>query len=281
MGKFAALPGALRALGLGSGGFASAEPASRADLVRAHDDAYVDAVLAADVPAAVARRIGLPVTADVARRSVHACGGTLAAARLALAAGLACNTAGGSHHAARRHGAGFCVFNDVAVAALALLAQGAVGRVLVVDLDVHQGDGTADIFQDDPRVLTLSMHAEKNFPARKIPSDMDVALPDGMEDDAYLAMLAPALEEALARARPDLVFYNGGVDPHRDDKLGRLALSDQGLARRDRHVFETCVKNRIPVAGVIGGGYDDDVDRLARRHAHLHLAADAAARTFL
>ncbi len=239
----------------------------------AHDPLYVEGVVSATLDAGAVRRIGLPLTDRVARRSRLASAGTVLTARLALEAGLACNTAGGSHHAARGHGAGFSVFNDVAIAAHVLLSEGVVGRLLVVDCDVHQGDGTAQIFENDMRVFTFSMHGERNFPVRKMNSDLDVGLPDGMGDDAYLEILAEHLEPLLSHVRPDLVFYNAGVDPHKDDRLGRLALSDQGLARRDHVVLETCLKTGVPVAGVIGGGYDTDIDALARRHAILHHTA--------
>jgi acetoin utilization deacetylase AcuC-like enzyme len=169
------------------------------------------------------------------------------------------------------------VFNDVAVAAANLLAEGAVGRVLVVDLDVHQGDGTAAIFDGDEQVFTLSVHAARNFPARKVPGDLDIELEDGVEDDGYLAAVAGVLPGVLERVRPELVFYNAGVDPHREDKLGRLCLSNEGLAARDRYVLRACRARGLPVCGVIGGGYHDDMDVLARRHATLHRAAWAVA----
>ena len=276
MGKFAWLAQVLRDEGLvGPEGFRTPEPATRELLVGAHAPDYVDSVLAASVPREVERRIGLPITASVARRAGAATGGTLLTARLALEHGLACNTAGGSHHAARDYGAGFCVFNDVAVATQALLAERAVSRVLVVDLDVHQGDGTAFIFADDPRVFTFSMHGAKNYPVRRATSDLDVDLDDGLTDAPYLETLARHLPRVLERAAPDLVFYNAGVDPHADDKLGRLALSDAGLAARDRHVLATCRAQGVPVAGVIGGGYGADVEALARRHATLLREAKA------
>jgi len=164
----------------------------------------------------------------------------------------------------------------VAVAARRLQAEGLVRKVLVVDLDVHQGDGTERIFENDPSVFTFSMHAEKNFPARKAVSDLDIELPDGTGDEAYLATLAEILPALLARETPDLVFFNAGVDPHADDKLGRLSLSDHGLARREAFVLGCCLERSIPVAGVIGGGYDADIDRLAQRHAILHRAAREA-----
>jgi acetoin utilization deacetylase AcuC-like enzyme len=245
------------------------EPAAPEALALAHDAAYVAAVLSGTLEAAAVRRIGLPITPEVALRSRAANGGTLLAARLALEHGLACNTAGGSHHAFAGHGSGFCVFNDVAVAARVLLAEGAIARALVVDLDVHQGDGTAAICADEPRVFTFSMHCRTNFPLHKQTSDLDLALEPGLADEAYLALLADHLPGLLEQVRPDLVFYNAGVDPHVDDKLGRLALSEEGLWRRERYVLATCRAAGVPVAGVIGGGYAPDLEQLARLHAIL------------
>ncbi|WP_075220624.1 histone deacetylase family protein [Acuticoccus yangtzensis] len=276
MGKFGAIARVLTDLGFGP--FHQPAPAPAEWIALAHDRAYVDQVLSADVPAKVAREIGFPMTDSVALRARTASSGTTLTARLALEHGIACNTAGGSHHARREQGAGFCVFNDVAVAIRVLQADGAIGRALVFDCDVHQGDGTAFIFADDPTVATVSLHGEKNYPARKAVSTLDVPLPDGMEDEAYLAALDGALEAAAAMPA-DIVFYNAGVDPHRDDRLGRLALTDAGLAARDRRVIDTFTRRGIPVAGVLGGGYMDDVEALARRHAILHLTArDALAR---
>jgi acetoin utilization deacetylase AcuC-like enzyme len=256
-------------------GFHAPDFASFELIAGVHDPVYARQVFDAEVPAAAARRIGLPVTPSVAARARAATAGTLLTARLALERGLACNTAGGSHHAARDYGSGFCIFNDVAVAGRALLNEGSVKRILVVDLDVHQGDGTAFIFEQEPAVFTFSMHGEKNFPVRKARSNLDVELADGTGDEPYLEALKTVLPGLLATMRPDLVFYNAGVDPHAADKLGRLALSDQGLAERDAYVIETCLLAGAPVAGVIGGGYDPDPDRLARRHAGLHRAAQA------
>jgi len=242
-------------------------------LLLAHDPAYVTAVLGGTVDASIERRIGFSVDAAVARRARLAASGTLLAARLALEAGIACNTAGGGHHAAFGHGAGFCVFNDVAIAARVLLAEGAVGRVAVIDCDVHQGDGTAAIFSGDERVFTVSVHAESNFPARKVAGDLDIGLPDETGDDGYLAVLEAHLPAVIDRIRPELVFYNAGVDPHGDDHLGRLALTDGGLRARDDLILRECLKRNVAVAGVIGGGYGDDIDTLARRHAILHETA--------
>jgi acetoin utilization deacetylase AcuC-like enzyme len=242
-------------------------------LQQAHTPAYVEAALGLTLDPAAARRIGLPITADVVRRSRAASAGTVLTARLALQHGLACNTAGGSHHAFADHGAGFCVFNDVAIAAAVLLDEGRIERALVVDLDVHQGDGTAAIFAGDGRVHTFSMHCAINFPLHKQTSDLDVALDAGLEDDAYLALLSDRLPGLLAEVRPDLVFFNAGVDPHVGDRLGRLALTEHGLWRREQLVLRTCLGAGVPVAGVIGGGYAPDLDRLVRLHAVLHRVA--------
>jgi acetoin utilization deacetylase AcuC-like enzyme len=241
-------------------------PASREQVLRAHATDYVDAVLSQSVAPTLARRIGFAVTEDVARRSLAACGGTLTAARIALEAGIAANTAGGSHHAGPDGGAGFCVFNDVAVAALDLLETGSVDRILVVDCDVHHGDGTARIFARDPRVFTLSVHCDDNWPREKPTSDLDVGLPKGAGDVAYLDALRPALEAALAQARPNLVFFNAGVDPHGEDRLGLLDLTDRGLQARDRLVLDACRTRQAPLCAVMGGGYGDDPLEVARRH---------------
>lgn len=281
MHKYARLAGVLEEEGLiGPEGLYTPEPASFELLSAVHDPVYVRQVLDAAVPPNVERVIGMPVTRGVSDRAQAAVGGTLLAARLALRHGLACNTAGGSHHAGPKGGAGFCVFNDIGVVARAMLDAGEIRQALVVDLDVHQGDGTAFLFEHEPRVFTFSMHGEKNYPVRRGPSDLDIDLPDGTGDDAYLAELRAVLPVLLQRVAPDLIFYIAGVDPHESDRLGRLALSDEGLAARDAYVLETCLPV-APVVGVIGGGYDDDIDRLARRHATLHRAAADAWRSGL
>ena len=249
------------------------ELAPRAWLELAHEPAYVEGVLGQSLDAASVRRIGLPITAEVARRSRAATGGTMLTARLALEFGIACNTAGGSHHAFAGYGSGFCVFNDVGVAVRVLLAEGTIGRAFVVDLDVHQGDGTAAMFEGDPRVFTFSMHCRNNFPLRKQTSDLDLALDAGVEDAAYLRLLAEHLGGLLEEVRPDLVFFNAGVDPHASDRLGRLALTEEGLIGRERLVFESCLRGGIPVAGVLGGGYAPDLEQLARLHSIQHRIA--------
>lgn len=253
------------------------DPISPDDLRRAHEAVYVEQVLACAVPPGIEREIGFAVDQRVSRRAQLATGGTLLAARLALRHGIACNAAGGSHHARRGHGAGFCTFNDVAVASQVLLAEELVANVLVVDLDVHQGDGTAEILAGNPAVFTFSMHAEKNYPARKTSSDLDIGLPDGTGDEAYLETLASTLAGLSRRRDWDIVFYNAGVDPHREDRLGRLSLSDDGLRRRERMVIEHFRKAHIPLCGVIGGGYSRDVPALAARHAILFETAAAFA----
>ena len=212
------------------------------------------------------RRIGLPQTEQVIRRSRFAAAGSYLAAQHAFEVGVACNAAGGSQYAGREYGAGFCVFNDVAVAICALLADDAARRFLVVDCDVHQGDGTAAIFVEDKRVVTLSIHAEKNFPFRKAVSDLDVALPDETGDAAYLVALRRALSQVSAAGPFDLIFYNAGVDVHAEDRLGRLSLSDEGIRKRDAAVLGWAQGRGEPVVGVLGGGYGDDPIVIAARH---------------
>jgi acetoin utilization deacetylase AcuC-like enzyme len=267
MRKYGRLAEVLVERGLAPNGFVTPEEASAELIALTHDRVYVEQVFTCSVPREVERRIGLPVDAGVVRRARASAGGTLLAARLALQHGLAGSSAGGSHHGQRETGAGFCVFNDVAIAAKALRREGAIRHGLVVDLDVHQGDGTADCLRDDPDLFTFSMHAEKNYPVRKIPSDLDVGLPDFMEDEAYLEALQSHLPRLLDALGPDLVFFNAGVDPHRDDKLGRLSLSDEGLRRREAYVIEQVRSRHIPLVAVIGGGYSADIDALAGRHA--------------
>jgi len=237
-----------------------------------HDPAYVEQVRGCQVPPAIERRIGFPVTAHVARRAVLAPGGTWLAAMLALRHGFAANAAGGSHHAQAAQGAGYCVFNDLAITANRLIAEGHVARVMIVDLDVHQGDGTAALLQDRPDIFTFSIHSESNFPARKARSDFDLGLPDGTEDAVYMEALADHLLPAVDTHAPDIILYQAGVDPHHDDRLGRLALTDEGLERRDRFVMRVARERGIPLASALGGGYGDDRSAVAGRHARSILA---------
>ncbi len=248
-------------------------PAKRSWLELAHSPKYVQGVCNGCLDEASIRRIGLPMDDKVVGRSLAAVGGTVLASRLALEYGIACNAAGGSHHAFSDHGSGYCVFNDVAVAARVLLDEGRVRRVFILDLDVHQGDGTAEILAGDPGAFTFSMHCEENFPRAKQSSDRDVSLPAGTGDEEYLSILEAELSQLLPAYSPELVIYNAGVDPHRDDRLGRLALSDEGIAARERAVLNLCRKSAVPVACVVGGGYDMDADVIARRHMILHREA--------
>lgn len=231
-----------------------------------HDAGYVAEVLSASVPREKERRIGFPVTDTVARRAQMVPGGTYLAGRLALEHGFAANTAGGSHHALADTGAGFCVFNDLAVAAHRLVQEGHARRIAIIDVDVHQGDGTAALLGNDERIATYSIHAAKNFPARKQVSTLDVPLADGTGDDEYVHTLEETLAPLLDAHRPDLILYQGGVDPYVDDRLGRLSLTEAGLARRDHLVARLAADRTLPLASTVGGGYGDDVMALAERH---------------
>jgi acetoin utilization deacetylase AcuC-like enzyme len=219
------------------------------------------------------RRIGLPWSPALAHRTCIAVGGTILTGKLALKHGIACNTAGGTHHAFPSYGSGFCIFNDIAIACRVLQQLGLVKKILIVDLDVHQGDGTAFIFQNDENIFTFSMHCEINFPSTKQTSDLDIPLPEGLDDDGYLQILAKHLPDLLFQVKPDLVFYDAGVDPHVGDRLGKLALTDTGIYRREMLVLSTCIASGYPVAGVIGGGYAKDIQSLVYRHSLLHRAA--------
>ena len=225
------------------------DPCPREWLEAVHCPDYVEQVFTAQVPYEKERRIGFPVTPHIAQRVAHTNGGTWLAAQLAMRHGYAANSAAGSHHALYDTGAGFCVFNDLAVCANRLIAQGDARRVLIVDCDVHQGDGTAALTAGREDVFTLSLHAEKNFPVRKARSSLDVALPDGTSDADYLDVLGTHLPRVLDDFAPDIVLYQAGVDPHENDKLGRLALTDEGLERRDRYVVETVRGRGRPIAG--------------------------------
>lgn len=261
--------------------FYSVDIASPELLGLVHSSDYIDAFCGGLLEPRAIRRIGLPWSPGLVTRTRTAVSGTLKTARLALKYGLACNTAGGTHHAFPEYGAGFCIFNDLAVAAACLKQERLAGKILIVDLDVHQGDGCAYIFRDDPDIFTFSMHCEANFPFKKQKSDLDVPLPAGLDDAGYMTALQAHFPEVLASVNPDLVLYDAGVDPHVDDRLGRLALSDSGLWQRDELVISRCLANGFPVACVIGGGYDRDVRRLALRHTIVHRVADRLYRQFL
>ncbi|MFG6440477.1 histone deacetylase [Roseateles sp. LKC17W] len=258
-----------------------APAAAEDELLLAHTPDYVAAVLSGTLSAAQQREIGFPWSPSMAERSRRSVGASIAAARAALAEGVAANMAGGTHHAYADKGSGYCVFNDVAVAAR--LMQVAWARqhrhllgVLVIDLDVHQGNGTAAIFRDDDSVFTFSMHGEKNFPFRKEPGDLDVGLPDGCGDAEYLAALDEALATVWRRCQPGLAFYLAGADPHEGDRLGRLKLTHAGLAERDRRVLTALRERGIPVALSMAGGYGHDLSTtVAAQVSTLKLAADS------
>ena len=262
----------------------TALPSSDSELALAHTPGYIDAIATGTLPAAAQREIGFPWSEAMAERARRSVGATVAASRTALAQGLAGNLAGGTHHSYADKGSGFCVFNDVAVAARLMQAEWARGQgvlrgpartggtgertlplqVAVIDLDVHQGNGTAHIFQADESVFTLSLHGARNFPFRKEPSDLDVELPDGCTDDEYLQALEHALETLEQRFTPGLVFYLAGADPHEGDRLGRLALSHDGLEARDRRVFDWAWQRRIPLVLTMAGGYGRDLEDTVR-----------------
>ncbi|MES2044069.1 MAG: histone deacetylase [Pseudomonadota bacterium] len=242
------------------------EAIPRAWIEAAHDPDYVTEVLTARVPREKERRIGFCVNDMVARRAPYVVAGTWLAARLALDRGYAANSAGGSHHALAATGAGYCVFNDLAIAAMRLIDEGSVNRVMIVDCDVHQGDGTAALTAGCPGITTYSIHAEKNFPARKARSTLDIALPDGTGDAAYLETLETTLAPMLDHERPDIILYQAGVDPFGGDRLGRLALSEEGLVARERLIAGLMIARGIPLASTVGGGYGDDALAIARRH---------------
>lgn len=245
------------------------------DVRRAHDAAYIDRLLQGSMPAVEQRTLGFPWSEALVERSLRASGGTLAAAAHALDAGIAMNLAGGTHHAFATHGEGFCVLNDVVIAIRALRARGRLRRAAVVDLDVHQGNGTHALLAGDDDAFTFSMHGRRNYPFRKVAGRLDVELEDGTRDDEYLGRLAEVLPAVLAEARPDLVFYLAGADPHEGDALGRLGLTFEGLMRRDALVLEAARAVGVPVAIVIAGGYGRSIDDTVRVHANTARVADS------
>lgn len=265
MQKYALLRERVEAAGLGGRDPLQVAPAaSDAELERAHDRDYVQRVREGRLSASEQKRIGFPWSVQMVERSRRSSGATLAACRAALTEGVAVNLAGGTHHAFRAHGEGYCVFNDSAVAALNLQAAGLVKRVVVIDCDVHQGNGTAAILAEDPSVFAFSIHAANNYPFAKVASDLDVELPDDAGDAEYLAALERGACTALSAAQPDLAIYLAGADPYLDDRLGRLRLSKAGLGERDRMVLGLCRDAGVPVAITMAGGYarriEDSVD---------------------
>jgi acetoin utilization deacetylase AcuC-like enzyme len=246
------------------------EPASWDDIRLAHTDAYVDAVANGTLSADAQRRIGFPWSPQMVERSRRSVGATIAAARevLVRGGGISANLAGGTHHAFSDRGAGYCVFNDVAVTARTLHRDGLIGRAAVVDCDVHQGDGTAAIFQEDPGVFTMSLHGSSNFPFRKELGDLDVTFADGAGDAEYLTALALHLPRVLDTTLPEIVFYLAGADPYEGDRLGKLALSIDGLRQRDAFVLDQCRDRSIPVVVTMAGGYCPDVEAIVTIHVN-------------
>ncbi len=245
------------------------EPCSVETLKEAHTEDYIKKIKNKTLDKNEIRKIGFPLVDSVVRRSFIATGGTVLATKLALNYGIACNTAGGSHHATSNEGAGFCVFNDVAVAAKYLTTRGLANRILIIDLDVHQGNGNSEIFKNDNQVFTFSMHAKVNYPAKKSVSDLDIELEENLEDREYINILKNNLKY-LNEEEFDFVFYIAGVDIHYNDRLGKLKISDNGIFERDELVIDNFFSNKIPICGVLGGGYNEDFNKLVELHSSLH-----------
>ena len=258
---------------LGAEQVVAPQPVAAEDLLLVHTHDYVTRFLTGDMTAKEMRTLGFPWTAALARRARLAVGGTIKASRLAWRDGLAANLAGGSHHAFADHGEGFSVFNDIAVAIRVLQRDHGLQRAAVVDCDVHQGNGTATIFADDPSVYACSLHGEKNYPFDKPPSDLDVPLPDGTVDAEYLAALDDALETVQREFRPQMVWYLAGVDPYAGDRLGRLALSLDGLRRRDVRVLSFFRNADVPLVTTMGGGYAPQIEAVVEAHCQTVRAA--------
>ena len=245
------------------------EPANYLDLTKAHHEEYIKKIDELSLSKEEERKLGFPMVPSVKRRSYMATGGTVLSAELALKHKLACNTAGGSHHAFPNSGNGYCVFNDVAVAAYNLLDKHQVKKILIFDLDVHQGDGTAKIFENNEKVYTLSIHSKKNYPLIKQKSDQDIEVEDDITDVEYLNTVSKSLE-IVNKMNFDFVFYVAGVDIHKNDKLGKLNISTEGIIEREKMVIKNFYKNNVPLCGVLGGGYNKDFDHLVYLHSILH-----------
>ncbi len=245
------------------------EPCSLETLKEAHTEDYINKIKNKTLDKNEIRKIGFPLVDSVVRRSFIATGGTVLATKLALNYGIACNTAGGSHHATSNEGAGFCVFNDVAVAAKYLTSRGLANKILIIDLDVHQGNGNSEIFKNDNQVFTFSMHSKVNYPAKKSVSDLDIELEENLEDREYIDILKNNLKY-LNQIEFDFVFYIAGVDIHYNDRLGKLKISDNGIFERDELVIDNFFSNKIPICGVLGGGYNEDFNKLVELHSSLH-----------
>lgn len=272
IGKYRALYQALLQAGVPASCFTAAAPATEQQLALVHQPSYIDALKHGSIDAKAMRRIGFPWSPQLYQRSLQSVGGTIKTAELAMSQGLALHLSGGYHHAFAGEGSGFCLFNDLAVAARVLQQQG-VDKILIFDCDVHQGDGTATIFQHDHHIITASLHGDKNFPARKQQSDWDVALANATDDQSYLEAVQQSLDYLLDLHQPDVVLYDAGVDIHKNDDLGLLHISTAGVAARDSYVINRCRDRNIALAAVIGGGYQRDLSALTTIHLQLFKAA--------
>lgn len=276
MDKYSLLPEQLLYEGtITEASFFAPAPLTEACILRTHTAAYWEKLRTNNLSKKEARAIGFPMRPELIARGRVIAQGTLDCARYAFREGVALNVAGGTHHSFADRGEGFCVFNDIAIAANELLHTGEIRRAIVVDLDVHQGNGTAHIFREEPRVFTLSFHGARNYPNRKPPSDFDLGFPDGTGDDAYLSALEKHLPAILDQVQPDIVFYLSGVDILASDKLGRLSCSLAGCRERDRFVFEQCHQRNLPVAVSMGGGYSERLATIIEAHANTYRMAEA------
>jgi acetoin utilization deacetylase AcuC-like enzyme len=249
-------------------------PLSLTALMQAHEKGYVQRFIRGELTPQEQKTIGLPWSEWLVERTLRAVSGTILTSELALQHGLACHLAGGTHHAHPSHGSGFCIFNDLAVAALAMVESGKANKILILDCDVHQGDGTIAFFKDSTNIIPVSWHCEENYPQIKQTAGINIAIPKDADDQEYLSILQSTLPAILAKHQPDFIFYDAGVDVHKDDRLGYVNLSDDGIFARDKYVIETCVTLNLPTACVIGGGYDRQEENVAWRHSLLHQAAN-------
>lgn len=270
--KYRTLYEELLNLGVPAGAFSQSTPISIAELAAFHCPSYINSLYDGSIDAKAMRRIGFPWTAQLFQRSLCSLGGTLQTAQAALEAGIALHLSGGYHHAFYAEGSGFCLFNDLVVAAKTMLRRG-LDKILLVDLDVHQGDGSAAMLADEPRIISFSVHCEKNFPYRKQPSDWDIGLPPDCTEQHYLEAVQQSLHTLIRWHKPDLVIYDAGVDIHQNDELGLLNISTEAIFQRDHLVLQSCVAESIPVAAVIGGGYQRNINALVQLHLQLFKAA--------
>lgn len=271
--KYQGIKDRLISLGVGEDAFNLPEPLAVEYLQRVYEPLYIQQLISGQLDAKAMRRIGFPWSEQLIQRTLTAAAGTVLTAKLALRHGKALNLTGGYHHAFADYGSGFCMVNDLYLAALAMLEHPDVDKVLIFDCDVHQGDGTAKLAANNPSVYTVSLHGEKNFPHRKQVSDLDFPIAKGTTDKEYLSTVEQALGMALAYSQPDAVIYDAGVDIHENDDLGHLMISTEGVLKRDRLVFDACERHKLPIAAVIGGGYQRDIAALVNVHLQLFKAA--------